>query len=1459
MLAAWLQSAVIQVEAAGLCAVYPHELESALFSTLLAALAHDIREQLRGWDRPRDQRVGTTNNAGLLALALVVRRPLVVVSPASAAASLFLPHIRPDAAEPPAPLALVCERMHYEPLWPPEHAPPRPPPGDPPSPSGGSPFRRPRPEERGTGAGCDDDRHNSERSRLLTTGEFGALVLCSAGGCRNGLHGRVGARHLGCMEPPLTEVPAGEWYCCDLCAETHARQLQDAADRARSDDARNSQRPPADESFGVPREPIEAALSPELLAQLASVDAAAVMRMGLPPLLAKMPPRSLRQLTGVFTAAHNTVARTTAMARAAPAAGVPTDPRVAPWNLGLLFAILFLVRPAPDEPSSKKPFKVVNRRIRTLLDEPNGVASLLAYAARRRREMLDQRADAQTNLTALPAAGQLEITNTNIIARAERFFRMGEIGRGLKALGHVPLPPEDEVIAKLDSLCLPPGLPVSARVEGYVHNAPCLRPDADEAEDDSDRRQPLRETLVRLVKEGKGAAAGPSGLSNLHLLQIIADCEPAAEALARSTRVVADADVPPAIRVALRMSRLVAIGKAAPPNQLAATADPNEIVLPPPASEPGSPADPSPAASPRCQRSGRPQSGSRKVRPIAIGEVYRRLPMKAQLRENISDWRVAVGATQLAIEPCAAEIGYQAMELRMAQPNMVAFHLDVQHAFGSAHKAIGLEGMLEHMPVAVPMARLFYGGGEELASDLLFETRGGPIHVLRSQAGWDQGCVDAGLGFALSLRPALDELAAAYPDVLSMALADDLSGAGPAARVAGALTLFLRADGPFRQANLSLAPDKPVVIWSKAPLTDAERSAFPSGLNYKFTSDGFILHGLPHGTDAFILEHVSSAATARLATVAAGSNLEQVSAQSAFMAARLGVNARFNNLLRCIPPRLLAAAAATWDTALREFVERLLHQQLPPAAVAQHHLPLRLGGAGFLSMLELRHTAYLAGWLACRSGLRTKFPALGADLAEMWRRADALVHYPPGAARGPLAHPLDPLAADLAAAFREVTQVEACRIRLEDALGCEGLGAFAAADPPAKCASLQRLQESLSVDYHKIARQRLLDSVVDAKDQSWLEHKAGYGASAVLTAVSGWQPANRLDDALFIQFLADHYRLDHRAGAVIIQRLCPHKRVSEAMFVGGRPSSRRWLAPNEQYEACRALVDPKLDHPLVCREGADGLIGRHNAVNAMVAAVTLDMLRFVPGVRVTTGDARVRAWMVSQGWPAGRFDAGDLVAEATTPVDAELIPAAADRLKIPDIVVEIGAEPPILLDTCIRVCDVSQIEENKITQYRSLLNAGLATRDQVIPFAMNTAGEFGARAESYLGSLSRLAALSTEGLRHDSAPPSLLGRRRIDQKAAVLKQQMVCAIACTLARKQAAMKLRAVALALDRDAAPQPPELVEALAAMEAQREGRRCRGRPLFFGSVADSLVNGAPRLRPAPGFCPRTAAAGG
>ena len=151
------------------------------------------------------------------------------------------------------------------------------------------------------------------------------------------------------------------------------------------------------------------------------------------------------------------------------------------------------------------------------------------------------------------------------------------------------------------------------------------------------------------------------------------------------------------------------------------------------------------------------------------------------------------------------------------------------------------------------------------------------------------------------------------------------------------------------------------------------------------------------------------------------------------------------------------------------------------------------------------------------------------------------------------------------------------------------------------------------------------------------------------------------------------------------------------------------------------------------------------------------------------------------------------------------------------------------------------------------------TRDRVVPFAMNTASEFGPSAEQYLGYLSRLAAFSTEGLRVDSAPPSLLGRRRIDQKAAFLKQQMVCAMPCTLAKKQAAMKLRAVALALDRDAAPHPPELEEALVAMEAQREGRRGRGRPLFFGSVAGSLVNGPPRLRPAPGFCPRTAAAGG
>ena len=736
---------------------------------------------------------------------------------------------------------------------------------------------------------------------------------------------------------------------------------------------------------------------------------------------------------------------------------------------------------------------------------------------------------------------------------------------------------------------------------------------------------------------------------------------------------------------------------------------------------------------------------------------------------------------------------------------------------------------MQRVPVAVPLLRMFYGN---TPSDLAYQGRTpGDRRVYKSSQGSDQGCVYGGPTFAIGLRPTLDDLAEHFPDVLSLALHDDMNLVGPVSRAAAALTHQLRPDGPFRAANMRPSPSKPMVVWSAAPLSDDQKALFPAGYTYDFVTDGIVIHGLPHGTDAYVVDKIAAAVRQRqddlhAAADARRATLADVPLQQGLLGLRVGVNARFNNLMRCVPPRLVRRAANDWDAGIMDFLQRIVGDTLPPQARTLASLPLRDGGVGLLSAALLTDVAYLSGWLACRSNIFNKFPMLQADLADIWERAAAVAS---------LDAPADHIdverdgarhaqSLDLAMAYRAVCETPACRDLLRDLLGSDftdDVMPLLFHQPDAEHA-FKNLQKHLSDRVHKAAKATLHDGA-SAADRAWFKHKAGTGATTVYTALPGIQSANRISDQHMRRELAAHLRLDWHplSAAGLVRRACPHRQASVTTPWG----SRTYVPANLQRETCATIVDPKGDHLLACRTGGNGIgrTARHNGVVHVLG----NCLQDFPGSSIVRGDLKCAAWMTAQAARQG---------------------ASGDRLKIPDLVLDLGDDLPYVIDVSIGDNDVCNIERDKITQYKSALSTNVILAKQLVIFAFNTAGELSPQADQFLSTISkRRAALC---LPRDVDQDSRIGKRRLEAHAAALRAHMLHAVACTLVREQAKIVYRAMRWGYERlGLYDNAAELLDNTDDSWTGAAPREWRVNASWSSAVAGtSLVSHA-----SAGFCPR------
>ena len=238
------------------------------------------------------------------------------------------------------------------------------------------------------------------------------------------------------------------------------------------------------------------------------------------------------------------------------------------------------------------------------------------------------------------------------------------------------------------------------------------------------------------------------------------------------------------------------------------------------------------------------------VRPVAVGEVWRRLTAKSlchAYKEQASSYffPLQIGVAQPLGTEVGLETARQWIDRNSNNLSAVLVKIDFTNAFNSGDRQSFLEQCRHQFPGLSRWAEWCYAQ----PSKLYFGSE-----ILSSEKGVQQGDPIGPLLFALAIQPLLRDISNGYSDEalqLVFSFLDDLILAGEQQAVSGAFK-FLKAAAS--QIALEFNTSKCEVIPAARESAIIDKTLFPNDIIFR--EDGnFELLGGPIGTDAFCNQH----------------------------------------------------------------------------------------------------------------------------------------------------------------------------------------------------------------------------------------------------------------------------------------------------------------------------------------------------------------------------------------------------------------------------------------------------------------------------------------------------------------------------------------------------------------------------------------------------------------------------
>jgi hypothetical protein len=854
--------------------------------------------------------------------------------------------------------------------------------------------------------------------------------------------------------------------------------------------------------------------------------------------------------------------------------------------------------------------KLIVRRI-NIIESGNveHLQALLSYVRERAQEGVFGRQSAHAGADCLSSADRRAKQTARAVVKAEAEVNDGRIAQGVQALGTQGRLPDDNIV--LQQMRAQFGMPAqedAAAIEGdneaarrafiaatvpagYMEYGRHGRQRAHALGDGLHRGTAawlayladLRATIQATLKKARGA----DGLNGAFLSLMLADDDEALELYADLCLLVADGFLPPKAAEALGVSILVPIPKARDMTDEELDAAVARFQDQQDAGE-AAPEDPTGWAE---------DDADLKARGICVPPLLGRIVERLLMRRNAEDIACALGPAQLCITPNASEIITHATTLTLETANWVTAVFDARNGYGEVKMSSVLDHQFEHVPKLTPYNRQLYCGLRPPVA--VYYRRDGSTVEFPCAEHLEQGRGLSPANYGFGTAKALSDLRARFPQTAPLAFVDDNRLGGDIPSVAAALRAVYAPDGPYAACGIRPKAGKTKIYCASRELTAEEKALFPDDPDIQFVppTKGFMLMGVPHGDAAWVRRAVAASMSTRQLPLAPTHLLHKASLQHQLIMTRQVINARPRHLTRQLSARALGTGPACWDAGITKFVERLVGQQLPAAAVKQAQLPMALGGLGLTSLVTIQDEAFLAGWLSVADAIVQKCPVLepaARAVAEEAARLGNAADDPAGEGADGRPGRSSLLAQDLAGAWRRVTTVAANKALLTQA---GGLGRLATEGVQGHATGLQHKLTQAKLQHEF---EGLLAAAASADDRARLLGISTKGASAYLQMLPNKEDLVHADDVMRV-ILAVRLGLD-----VFATRVTPTCAITPTTVVDVRTGQRRYVEPAEQARlpACGAPLEPKGYHYLgQCKAGTFNPINRHNSILRIIVDV----------------------------------------------------------------------------------------------------------------------------------------------------------------------------------------------------------------------------------------------------------------